>query len=82
MWKSRPVVGSAVGGIVDQIVAGETGCLVDPHDLEDYARAVCSLLSDARGAERMGAAGRERARTFFLGDRHLERWAALFEQLS
>ena len=60
MWKARPVVGSAVGGIVDQIVSGETGWLVDAHDLEDYARAVRSLL-DEPIAERMGAAGRDRA---------------------
>ncbi len=81
MWKARPVVGSAVGGIVDQVVAGKTGLLVDPHDPEDYARAVRSLLHDARLARRMGAAGRDRAVAYFLGDRHLEQWAALFEQL-
>ena len=41
MWKERPVVGSAVGGIVDQIVEGETGFLVDADDLDQYAQAVC-----------------------------------------
>ena len=46
MWKRRPVVGSAVGGIVDQIVHGKTGVLIDPHDLDGYARAVCSLLEN------------------------------------
>ena len=81
MWKARPVVGSGVGGIVDQIVSGETGWLVAADDLEAYARAVRSLLRDAPGAERMGAAGRNRALTYFLGDRHLEQWAALFERL-
>ena len=81
MWKARPVVGSAVGGIVDQIVPGETGWLVAADDLDDYARAVCSLLRDVPGAKRMGAAGRDRALTHFLGDRHLEQWAALFEHL-
>jgi glycosyltransferase involved in cell wall biosynthesis len=35
MWKSRPVVGTAVGGIADQISSGEHGLLVDdPADLE------------------------------------------------
>ena len=81
MWKARPVVGSAVGGIVDQIVAGETGWLVDAHDLEGYARAVCSLLNDAPAADGMGAAGRDRVVTHFLGDRHLEQWAGLFARL-
>ncbi len=81
MWKGRPVVGSAVGGIVDQIVPGQTGWLVDAHDLGEYGRAVCSLLQDPPTADHMGAAGRERAGTYFLGDRHLEQWAAVFEGL-
>ena len=32
MWKRRPVVGSKVGGIQDQIVDGRSGVLVDPTD--------------------------------------------------
>jgi trehalose synthase len=79
MWKARPVVGSAVGGIVDQIVPGLTGTLVGPHDLDGYARAVCALLADAAGADEMGRAGQDRVRECFLGDRHLEQWAALFD---
>jgi trehalose synthase len=81
MWKARPVVGSAVGGIIDQIVGGETGWLVDALDLEGYALAVRSLLQNERTAARMGAAGHDRAVTHFLGDRHLEQWAELFERL-
>ena len=64
MWKSRPVVGSAVGGIVDQIVSGETGLLLDdPHDLERYGAAVCSLLGH-RERDRMGTKAIERAAAF------------------
>src|SRR5205085_6194873 len=41
MWKGRPVVGSAVGGIQDQIRDGVDGLLVaDPHDLVGFADAV------------------------------------------
>jgi trehalose synthase len=79
MWKARPVVGSAVGGIVDQIVPGRTGELVDAHDLDAYGRAACALLADHSRADEMGRAGHERVREHFLGDRHLEQWAALFD---
>jgi trehalose synthase len=82
MWKGRPVVGSAVGGIVDQIVPGETGWLVeDPLDLDEYAQAVGRLLADPAGADRMGANGRRRVRSEFLADRHLTKWAELFSRV-
>jgi trehalose synthase len=76
MWKGRPVVGSAVGGIIDQIVSGETGWLVeDPTDLDEYGQAVGRLLADRAGADRLGANGQERVRNEFLADRHLTKWA-------
>jgi trehalose synthase len=82
MWKERPVVGGAVGGIADQIVEGETGYLVDPLDLERFSEVVAALLDDAALSNQMGVAGRERVRDLFLGDRHLEQWAQLLEPLA
>jgi trehalose synthase len=83
MWKSRPVIGTAVGGIVDQIVPGQTGLLVDdPHDLDAFAECVRMLIDDAPRATEMGERGRARAIDQFLGDRHLEQWAALFARLA
>jgi trehalose synthase len=82
MWKGRPVVGSAVGGIIDQIVSGETGWLLaDPTDLDEYANAIGRLLADRAGADRMGAGGQQRARSHFLADRHLSQWAELFARV-
>jgi trehalose synthase len=82
MWKSRPVIGTAVGGIVDQIIPGETGFLLDDaRNLERYADSVCWLLEKPTERERMGSNGRERAAEQFLGDRHLEQWAQLFARL-
>ena len=50
MWKTRPVVASAVGGIVDQVIHDETGLLVeDPHDLESLRRGGRSAASRSRG---------------------------------
>jgi trehalose synthase len=82
MWKSRPVVGAAVGGIVDQIIPGETGVLLDdPRDLEHFGRTVATLLDDEGERDRMGSNGRQRAIEEFLGDRHLAKWAELFARL-
>ena len=82
MWKSRPVVASAVGGIVDQIRDGETGLLVgDPHDLEGFGEAVSSLLADPAEAERLGRNGRAYVTERFLADRHLLQYAELVRSL-
>jgi trehalose synthase len=82
MWKSRPVVASAVGGIQDQIVDGLDGVLLpDPHDLEAFGTAVRGLLADPVRATRMGEAARRRVEADFLGDRHLIQYASLFARL-
>jgi trehalose synthase len=82
MWKHRPVVASRVGGIVAQVRDGENGLLVDdPEDLAAFGAAVDRLLGDADLAHRLGDAAYRTAHEEFLGDRHLERWAALFGEL-
>jgi trehalose synthase len=79
MWKSRPIVASAVGGIQDQITDGEQGLLIaDATDLEAFGAAVERLLRDPGLAERLGEAGRRRAELEFIGDRHLQQYGELF----
>jgi len=75
MWKRRPVVGSCVGGIQDQIIDGETGRLVaDPHDLAAFAEAIEGLLGDPERAEAMGEAGRQRVLDRYLGIQSLQEY--------
>jgi trehalose synthase len=82
MWKARPVVASAVGGIVDQVVDGETGLLVgDPLDLGSFGAAVERLLLDPVESDRLARNGRTHIERHFLGDRHLLDYAALLETL-
>lgn len=82
MWKRAPVVASAVGGIVDQIDDGIHGLLVDDaSDLRAFGAAVESLLRDRAGAERLAENAHQRVIDQFLGDRHLEQYGLLFEQL-
>jgi trehalose synthase len=82
MWKGRPVVATAVGGIQDQVVDGETGVLLaDAHDLDAYGAAVRGLLEDPERAKRMGEAAKRRVRAQFLGARSLLDYVALISRL-
>jgi trehalose synthase len=74
MWKGRPIVAAAVGGIQDQIADGEDGLCVDPRDLDAFGAAVARLLRDDDLAGRLGAAARERALRDYLAPRHLHQW--------
>ena len=82
MWKGRPVLASAVGGIVDQIADGRDGVLLeDPSDLRAFAEALGGLLTDPGRAAALGAAGHDSVRARFLSIRHLIDYAALLESL-
>jgi trehalose synthase len=79
MWKWRPTVASRVGGIQDQIVDGESGILVDPHDLDGFAAAVTGLLDSSERETELGAAAHERVRSNFLGTAGLLRYLGFIE---
>ncbi len=68
-----PVVASAVGGIPEVVVDGETGFLVPPADPDELASAINRILdSDELGRE-LGKAGRLRVERYFS-------WEAIAEQ--
>jgi trehalose synthase len=83
MWKARPLVASAVGGISDQVTHGEHGLLIDdPRDLPAFGAAVERLLREPDEARRLGRNAHARALSDFLGDRHLDQYGKLFASLS
>jgi phosphatidylinositol alpha-1,6-mannosyltransferase len=65
----KPVVAGRSGGLVDAVVDGETGILVDPLDAGATADAILALLQDRALARRLGDAGRRRVRERFTWDR-------------
>ena len=65
MASGRPIVATAVNGIVDIIEPGTTGFLAPPADPETLACHVGWLLRNPEAARRMGEAGRKRARSLF-----------------
>jgi trehalose synthase len=81
MWKARPVVGSAVGGIIDQIVPGTGILLPDPGDGTAFGTAVRQLLDDPEQATQMGHAAHAHVRDNYLADLHLLHYGSLFAAL-
>ena len=61
MAHGRPVVASAVGGLLDAVEHERTGLLVPPGDAAALRAAIERLLADATLRARLGAAARERA---------------------
>ncbi|MDH4102663.1 MAG: glycosyltransferase family 4 protein [Thermoleophilia bacterium] len=72
MAYGRPVVASAVGGLVDAVEEGVTGLLVPSHDAPALRAALERLLEDRELRDRLGAAARATARERFS-------WAAATE---
>jgi len=81
MMLAKPVVASAVGGLQELVVDGETGLLVPPEDPAALSGAIGELLSDPRLRERLGTAGAERARSVFGIDTAIAAFADLYDKL-
>ena len=76
LWKARPVVASAVGGIPLQVKHRYSGLLV--HSVEGAAHAIKQLLNYPDYAKRLGENGREHVRQNFLLTRHLREYVLMF----
>ena len=76
LWKSKPVVASAVGGIPLQIKDKITGIL--SHGIEGTAFALKQLLSNPEYARWLGNNGKEHVKNNFLITRHLKDYLILF----
>jgi trehalose synthase len=82
MWKAKPVIASAVGGILEQIVDEENGLLLsDPRDPEAFAAALHRVTEEDGLATRLGEGAKEAVREKFLPVRHLMQYAQLFDRL-
>lgn len=79
LWKGKPVVASAVGGIPQQIKHKYGGLLC--HTIEGAAVAIKQLLNAPEYAKKLGENGREHIRQNFLLTRHLKEYMLLFLSL-
>lgn len=80
LWKKKPVVASAVGGIPTQVIHKHTGLLA--HSVEGTAYQIRFLLSHPDIARRLGEQGHEHVRENFLITGNLKRYLTLFLHMS
>ena len=76
LWKGKPVIATAVGGIPLQVKNKLTGLLC--HSVEGAAYDLKNLLSNPEYAQWLGKNGREHVRQNFLITRHLKEYMLLF----
>ena len=79
MWKGKPVIGGAVGGIPLQIIHGMTGFLV--HSVEGAAFRIRQFLNDPDMSERMGKTAKEYVRKNFLITRQIRDYLLIWYAL-
>jgi trehalose synthase len=76
LWKKKPVVASAVGGIPVQIIHKHTGML--SHSVEGTAYQIRFLLSHPEIAAKLGVHGHQHVKENFLITQKLKRYLTLF----
>jgi trehalose synthase len=70
LWKRKPVIGGAVGGIKTQVINGVTGFLV--HSPEGAAQRILQMLGDKELCLRLGEGGYQHVKQNFLLTRHIK----------
>jgi trehalose synthase len=79
LWKGKPVIAGAVGGIPTQVIHKLTGVLV--HSVEGCAYQIRYLLTHPEYAAQLGKNGREHVKENFLMTTNVKRWLLLFQIL-
>ncbi len=82
MARSRPVIGTSVGGIPDLIQDGDTGYLVAAHDDGALAEAMAKYLVDSGQVEKLGAGGKRKLVNDFGFERCIAAHRVLYRGLS
>lgn len=79
LWKAKPVIASAVGGIPLQITQEYSGFLT--YSIEGTVHYLKMLLNEPKYAEHMGLNGKKHIKNNFLITRHIRDYLSLFISL-
>lgn len=77
----RPVVASAVGGMLDVLTDGRDGVLTPARDDDAWLNTIERLLMDSQTCQDLGAAARHTVTSRFTVERELNSWLALYQEL-
>jgi glycosyltransferase involved in cell wall biosynthesis len=78
----KPVVASAVGGLVDTVVDGVTGWLVPPRDPRALADVLCELVKDPETLVELGKAGRRRVESRYAWQHIAQATATIYSDVA
>ena len=79
MLAGLPVVATRVSAVPEVVADGETGILVEPGDVAALSAGLSGLLANRAGADALGLAGLERARSLFSVARMTEATPAVYD---
>jgi len=78
----KPVIGTKVGGIPDQIIDGHNGLLVKPKDPKEIAEKLLWLLEHPDKAKQMGMDGRRIVEENFNLEKRIDRIIEVYERVN
>jgi glycosyltransferase involved in cell wall biosynthesis len=81
MAAGLPVVATAVGGVPEIVINGETGLLAPAHNDDGLAAHILCLADDPQLCRQMGHSGQERAREYFSEDHMHHRYLKLYREM-
>jgi glycosyltransferase involved in cell wall biosynthesis len=81
MAARRPVVESAVGGVPEVVVDGETGFLLSPDDRTGFVQALTKLIDQPDLRAKLGFQGRQRAHALFGVEQMIHRTTNFYRSL-
>jgi L-malate glycosyltransferase len=80
MAQQKAVIGTTIGGIVEQVTDGETGFLIPPQDVDSLADKLQYLLDRPELVDEFAQNGRQRYEEYFALDRMLIKTEELYSK--
>lgn len=78
---AKPVVVTKSGGLVESVIDGETGFIIEKRDVNTLAEKICLLLRDEKLAQQMGEAGRRHVKEHFSRERMVHQVNELYQKV-